>query len=136
MYECVRVCFCVITTVYIRRIEYRIRALVQGRGGVLEVRNRILKDPVSCFFRVNNCIWGYYFNVTSLYVISSPYYSPTVQFCKTNFSIFQKLSYLYHVPLRPPSRLAQYAAIGRTLCVSVGKFTPPRSVNILGTREA
>ena len=27
------------------------------------------KDPISCFFRVNDCIWGYYQNrVTCLYV--------------------------------------------------------------------
>ena len=101
-----------------------------------------MKYPISRFFRVINCIWGYYAFMLKIHIIF------TVHFCKTNFSIFQKHTVLYHVALRPPSLVAQSAVIGHgrlcinielttalnlqyqnaswdsTLCTRVGKFTP------------
>ena len=46
---------------------------------------------------------------------NTPYYSHTVNFCKIEFSIFQKHAVLYHihVALRPASRVAQSAVIGQ-----------------------
>ena len=53
---------------------------------------------------------------------STPFYSQTVHFCKTNFRIFQKRPLLYHVALRPPSRVAQTAVIGpHTYSVRIGR---------------
>ena len=61
------------------------------------------KYPILCFFRVDNCIWGYYYNrVTYQYFGNTLYYSHTVHFRKTNFSVFQKLCVLYHVVIHPP----------------------------------
>ncbi|CAL8316302.1 unnamed protein product [Arctogadus glacialis] len=81
---------------------------------MLRLRRPRLKIPYNAFFRVNKCIGGggvaYYQNrFTYLYVRNTPYYSHTVNFCKTNFSVFQKL------------------AVSRSLlrCVPLGGANPP-----------
>ena len=102
----------------------------------------VITDPISYFFRVNNCIWGLHLNrVTCLYVRFTLYYSHTVLFLQNKLSVFQKCSVLYLVTLSPPSRVAQSAVIGqhihsvvigRTLCGCVSKFTSSRSCEDCG----
>ena len=57
-------------------------------------------------------------------------------FCKTIFSLLQKLFVLYHVAIRPPSRVAQSPVSEERFASTVEKSPPREVVHIAGSLEA